>query len=103
VARVLEKRGYSVLQAENGREALEIARADIDRISLVITDLVMPELGGGALVDELRALNPDVRVLCMTGYTKEEVLTGDGLDDAVFIEKPFAPSALLEQVELILN
>jgi two-component system, cell cycle sensor histidine kinase and response regulator CckA len=103
VVRVLQKQGYSVLQAENGRVALEIARTDIHRISLVITDLVMPELGGGRLVHELRALKPDMRVLCMTGYTKEEVLTGDGLEGAVFIEKPFAPSTLLQQVEQMLN
>jgi two-component system cell cycle sensor histidine kinase/response regulator CckA len=103
VVRLLEKRGYSVLQAENGRRAMEISRSQIDRIALVITDLVMPEMGGAPLVIEMRELNPDLRFLCMTGYSKEEVLTGDGLDGAAFIEKPFTPNDLLDKVEDMLK
>jgi two-component system, cell cycle sensor histidine kinase and response regulator CckA len=103
VVRLLEKRGYRVLQAENGRKALAIAGPEINRISLVITDIVMPEMGGAPLVLEMRALNPALRFLCMTGYSKEEVLSGNGLDEAAFIEKPFTPNDLLDKVEEILN
>jgi two-component system, cell cycle sensor histidine kinase and response regulator CckA len=103
VVRLLEKRGYLVLQAENGRRALEIARPQISHISLVITDIVMPEMGGAPLVAEMRALNPHLRFLCMTGYSKEEVLSGDGLDGAAFIEKPFTPNDLLDKVEELLK
>jgi two-component system, cell cycle sensor histidine kinase and response regulator CckA len=103
VVRLLEKRGYRVLQAENGRKALEVARPQINDISLVITDIVMPEMGGASLVAEMRALNPAMRFLCMTGYSKEEVLSEDGLDGAAFIEKPFTPNDLLDKVEEILR
>jgi DNA-binding NtrC family response regulator len=103
VVRLLEKRGYRVLQAENGRRALEIAGPQINDLSLVITDIVMPEMGGAPLVAEMRALNPNLRFICMTGYSKEEVLSGDGLDSAAFIEKPFTPNDLLDKVEEILK
>lgn len=103
VVRLLEKRGYQVLEAENGRRALEVAGPRINHISLVITDIVMPEMGGAPLVAEMRARNPDLRFLCMTGYSKEEVLSGDGLDGAAFIEKPFTPNDLLDKVEEILK
>jgi DNA-binding NtrC family response regulator len=103
VVRLLEKRGYQVFQAENGRRALEVARPQINSIALVITDIVMPEMGGAPLVAEMRALNPAMRFLCMSGYSKEEVLSGDGLDGAAFIEKPFTPNDLLDKVEEILR
>jgi two-component system cell cycle sensor histidine kinase/response regulator CckA len=103
IVRLLQKKGYQVLPAENGRKALDIARTEIDNIALVITDLVMPEMSGATLLTELRALKADLPVLCITGYTKEEFLTGDNLPGAYFIEKPFTPAALLEQVETILK
>ena len=102
IVRVLEKRGFNVLQAENGRRALEVARTRLTDISLVITDIVMPEMGGAPLLKELRALRSDLPFLCMTGYTREEVSSSDSLPDAQFIEKPFTPNALLSEVENIL-
>ena len=103
VVRLLQKRGYEVVPAANGRKALELARSDIDTYALVISDMIMPEMGGVALLHELRALRPDLPFLCMTGYTREEVVNSDGLLDAHFIEKPFTPSILISHVEKILG
>ena len=103
IVRLLVKRGYEVAHAVNGRQALEMARAEIDSYALVISDMIMPEMGGVALLQELRALRPDLPFLCMTGYTREEVVNSDGLLDAHFIEKPFTPSILIDQVQKILD
>lgn len=98
IVRLLEKRGYTVRQAGNGRIALEMVDGDLDGISLVITDMVMPEMGGAALLAELRKLRPDLRALCMTGYTREEVAATAQIDEHSLIEKPFMPAAFLERV-----
>ena len=103
IVRLLQKRGYSVLQAENGRRALEIARQDIDSISLVITDVIMPEMGAAPLLAELRRMRGNLPFLCMTGYTRDEVANSEGLQDARFLEKPFTPNTLLAEVEAILK
>ena len=102
LVRLLEKRGYHVLPAENGRHALEVASGKLDSISLVVTDVVMPEMGGADLLRELRAQRPDLPFLCMTGYTREEVMDGE-ITRAHFIEKPFTPNRLLAEVETILG
>ena len=103
VVRLLEKRGYRVLQAGNGRQALELVRDRIHEIALVITDMVMPEMGGTSLLRELRNLRNTLPALCMTGYSQEEVASGDGLHDVVLIEKPFTAAAFLERVDRLLN
>jgi two-component system cell cycle sensor histidine kinase/response regulator CckA len=99
ITRLLEKRGYEVLAAENGRAALELAGDGAQDVVLLITDMIMPEMGGAALVHALRARRPDLPVLCMTGYTREEVNSSDQLPDAAFIEKPFTPALFLDQVD----
>ncbi len=103
IVRLLQKRGYSVLQAENGRKALALAADQLSSVALVITDMIMPEMGGVALIAELRKQKADLHILCMTGYTKDEVIDSDGVQNAHFIEKPFTPNVLLERVENILS
>jgi two-component system, cell cycle sensor histidine kinase and response regulator CckA len=103
MVRLLEKRGYRVLQAENGRKALELVKDSIQEISLVITDLVMPEMGGEPLIRELTALRSGLPYLCMTGYSQEEVASLAGLQGAHIIEKPFSPAAFLERVQSLIN
>ena len=103
IVRLLEKRGYRVMQAQNGREALEVASHSIHEISLVITDLVMPEMGGQALIRELTKLREGLPYLCMTGYSQEEVASLDGLHTAHIIEKPFSPATFLERVQTLIN
>jgi two-component system, cell cycle sensor histidine kinase and response regulator CckA len=102
IVRLLEKQGYSVSAGENGQAALAVAASN-GQPSLLITDMIMPLMGGLALLQELRARWPDLPALCMTGYTREEIMDGDKLENVSFIEKPFAPAAFLEQVADLLR
>ena len=71
--KILESLGYRVLTAEDGREALEIYRS-AERVDLLLTDMVMPEMGGKELIQELRKVHPHLKAVAMTGYTLEEDL-----------------------------
>ncbi|MBR9989913.1 MAG: PAS domain S-box protein [Gemmatimonadetes bacterium] len=96
--RVLERLGYTVLQAENGMEALEIAMERGAEIDLVVSDVVMPGLSGVELVDRLREYRPDIRVVLTSGYSEAELrgeVRGKG---TAFLGKPFTPDALMRVV-----
>jgi len=101
--RTLAGLGYTVLEAENGREALEVARRYPAPIDLVITDVVMPELGGIELIDALAAERPDTAVLVMSGYLEPDnaiaAIRSSGLP---FLPKPFALDGLSEAVRAAL-
>jgi hypothetical protein len=98
-ARVLERRGYHVLTARHGADAMLTWRARGAAIDLLVTDLRMPEMGGHALITTLRAERPDLPVVVMSGYASgrqggEKAL----LEREVFLAKPFTTEALLVQV-----
>jgi signal transduction histidine kinase/ActR/RegA family two-component response regulator len=102
--RALERNGYAVLSAANGREAIEIAALHSDPLDLVITDLVMPEMGGRELARRLLAVRPGVRVLYTSGYTAEAINQQAVLEPTdAFLGKPFTPDGLLRQVQAILQ
>jgi signal transduction histidine kinase/CheY-like chemotaxis protein len=97
---ILRANGYVVLTAQNGQEALCILEKQKQRIDLVVTDVVMPQMSGRALADALSDVRPDAKVLFMSGHV-------ENLDDLIshrhaFIEKPFPPDALLQKVAEIL-
>jgi len=96
-ARVLVLEGYRVLMAGNGEEALSIARASVGKLSLVVTDIRMPEMDGTELAAHLARLTPAPPVLFVSGFTVHGDLPGP------FLPKPFAPRALAEQVRAILG
>jgi signal transduction histidine kinase/CheY-like chemotaxis protein len=98
----LQRRGYHVLAAPNGEEALSIAGAFDGTIHLLLTDVVMPGLKGPELADRLRALRPGIRVLMMSGYAAD-VVTPNDLKEAMLMQKPFAPAALLKAVRNALD
>ncbi len=101
---VLSRRGYTVLQASDAIRALELSRSYSQPIDLVITDMVMPEMGGRVLADELAAQRRGLKVLYMSGYSAGAVLHDGGLrHDATFIEKPFTPDALAAKVRAVLD
>ncbi len=101
---VLESYGYTVLEAENGLRALEAAGAATRHIDLVITDVVMPRMGGRQLVERLRAARGALRVLYMSGYTDEVVVRyGEIQAGDPFIQKPFSPAGLANKVRLVLD
>jgi DNA-binding response OmpR family regulator len=102
VVGTLQRRGYRVLSASSGEEALNIAGAFEGTIHLLITDVVMPGLKGPDLADRLRALRPGVQVLLMSGYAAE-LVTPTNLKEAILLSKPFSPATLLKTVRTILD
>jgi two-component system cell cycle sensor histidine kinase/response regulator CckA len=103
-ARILAKHGYTVLQAVNGREALDLLQKERSRISLVILDLIMPEMGGTECLKELLKIDPQVKVLVASGYSadasvKETIQMGA----KGFVNKPFRVKDLLSEVRKVLD
>lgn len=103
-AKVLRDQGYTVLEAANGDEAIKLARNFPKRIHLLVTDLVMPQMGGKELVEQFKRLHPDCRVLFISGYT-DEVMTDQGLlgHGALFLQKPFSPFEFLRKIREVLS
>jgi two-component system, cell cycle sensor histidine kinase and response regulator CckA len=94
-ARMLERLGYRVLTAADGREAVETYRRRQDEIDLVILDLTMPLLDGGQAIAELRAFDPEVRVVLASGYTPEDVSSRlGGLALTGVLQKPYTLSRM---------
>jgi len=97
--RMLERCGFEVVVAEDGREAVDKFQANRGNIALVILDLTMPHLDGEACYRELRQIQPDVRVILSSGYNEQDVITrfaGKGL--AGFVQKPYTTDELLAKV-----
>ncbi len=92
---VLERHGYSVLSAANGREGLEMARQHHAAIHLLLSDVVMPEMGGLDLADQVSGLYPKIAVLHMSGYTERFWERGG---TARFLQKPFTAAGLLTKI-----
>ena len=101
--RVLERSGYTVLTAPNGIEAARMMEGRATPPALLLTDLIMPELGGKALAERLRERWPDLRVLFMSGHSVDAVqLHGRLAAASAFIEKPFAQETLLREISALL-
>ncbi|HXZ14117.1 MAG TPA: PAS domain S-box protein [Candidatus Sulfotelmatobacter sp.] len=104
VQEILEECGYRVLRASSGAEALRLNEETLEPIQLLITDVVMPEMSGPDLASRLSTLRPTMRVLYMSGYTDDEVLTRKGLpENSAFIQKPFTPDQFLCKVRETLD
>jgi hypothetical protein len=98
---ILEKHGYTVLEAGNGREALRAAREFPGEIALLLTDVVMPQMGGAELAAAFAAAHPATRILCMSGYS--ERLWPEAKTARNYIQKPFTPASLLHRVRAVLD
>jgi nitrogen-specific signal transduction histidine kinase/CheY-like chemotaxis protein len=102
--RGLREQGYTVLEARHGREALDQLEEGRDAIDLVISDVVMPELGGRELGSHLAALQPELPILYMSGYTGDDVIQRGLLEPGVpFQQKPFTPEGLARKVREMLD
>ncbi|HKW85576.1 MAG TPA: response regulator [Nitrospiraceae bacterium] len=99
---MLLQRGYTVLCAGDGDSALKIARRHRDHIDLLIADLVMPGMNGPQLAKQLRARQPNLHVLFMSGVMQEDIAPGRIPSEAGFLEKPFTPQALVAKVQEVL-
>ena len=104
IREVLEEQGYTVLSATQGEEALTLVRERTDTIDLLLTDVVMPKLGGGELVTKVRALRPEIRALYMSGYTGGTVTRQGVLEEGFrLLEKPFTGEQLTRAVRQALD
>jgi PAS domain S-box-containing protein len=102
--RILQGCGYSVLSAADGREGLALAGRHAGRIDLLVTDVVMPHMGGGQLVAALSATRPGLKVLFVSGYTDDAVVLHGVLEEGVaFLNKPYTIAALARKVRETLD
>jgi two-component system cell cycle sensor histidine kinase/response regulator CckA len=100
----LQRYGYTVLLAEDGRSALDVFREIAERVRLVLLDLNMPVMGGEETLRQLQLLHPDVRVILSSGYNEMEAIrlfTGKGL--VGFIQKPYTAAQLAEKIRAALE
>lgn len=103
-AQILRSQGYEIVEAANGLEALRHIRANSKIFPLVITDVVMPIMGGRQLIEEIRKTSPDCKVLFISGYTEDAVVRhGIMSSEADFLQKPFSASALSMKVREVLD
>ncbi|MEP6849709.1 MAG: PAS domain S-box protein [Acidobacteriota bacterium] len=101
---VLETGGYTIIEAPNGREALAFCREHPGRIDMLMTDVVMPEMGGPELAVKIRDLFPDMAVLFTSGYTDDAIVRHGVIEaNTNFIQKPFTTIDLARKVRQILD
>ncbi|MBI4483969.1 MAG: response regulator [Acidobacteria bacterium] len=101
---ILEMHGYTVLEAQNGREALEICKRHEGPIHLMVTDVVMPQMSGRDLADRAAQLRPGIKLLYLSGYTGKAIVQHGVLEPGVaFLQKPFTPDALARKVREVLD
>jgi two-component system cell cycle sensor histidine kinase/response regulator CckA len=100
---ILEVRGYHVIEAANGEEALRICKTYVGTIHLMLTDVVMPGMTGRELAEEVVQLRPDMEVLLMSGYADEISKAGFLHPGLHFIEKPFTSNALALKIREVLD
>jgi two-component system CheB/CheR fusion protein len=100
---ILETSGYVVLDARNGREGLALCKIHPGPIDLLVTDVVMPELGGRELAQGALKLRPGIKVIFLSGHTQDVVLKEGVKQGAAFLRKPFSPVELAQKVREVLD
>ncbi len=102
--RILESRGYTVLDASNGEEAIAVMSLCGGGVDLLLSDIVMPSMGGRELVERLLPVYPSLRVLFMSGYTEDMLLQHRISESGITVlEKPFTPETLARAVRSALD
>lgn len=104
VRKILRRQGFTVLEASNGEEAVKTCQEHTGKIDLLITDVVMPKMGGRELVDSLKEHCQSMKVLYVSGYTDDSgIYAGDFAPGTAFLQKPFTLGSLLDKVKEVLG
>lgn len=104
LVRTLRQSGYAVLEACNGRDAIRIIEQRGEQIQLILTDIVMPDLGGRGLADYVNLVRPQTRIIFMSGYTDDVIIRHGNLDPGtIFLQKPITSEALLQKIRCTLE
>lgn len=100
----LLKMGYTILTASNGDEALRVYKEHPGKIDLLLTDVIMPIMGGRELAERIRSQNPDLKIIYFSGYTDDNIVHHGVLEDGVnFIQKPFMIESLAKKIREVLD
>ncbi|HET8726034.1 MAG TPA: PAS domain S-box protein [Alphaproteobacteria bacterium] len=103
-ARALRNKGYEVLEAKSGEAALAVLAEEADRIDLLVTDVVMPQMDGPTLIRKVRETHPDMKVICISGYTEDRFRRNLDDGDAIhFLPKPFSLKQLASKVKDVIR
>lgn len=103
VERLLQRQGFSILTAGDGSEAVALSGCHDGPIDLLLTDVVMPCMGGREAADLIRKQRPTIRIIYMSGYSEEMFrLQGESEVDAAFLGKPFTPDDLRRKIRQVL-
>jgi CheY-like chemotaxis protein len=104
VRRLLEAHGYTVIEARDGADALQLYDLNTTGIDLVLTDVAMPVMGGYELVQQLRARQSDIRVLFMSGYAEKPLGSNGMLGSGTgYVAKPFSVNTLMKRLREVLE
>jgi CheY-like chemotaxis protein len=102
--RILERDGFRVLEARSGREGMAAARSATSPIDLLITDVLLPDIGGGEVAREIVKVQPQIRVLYLSGYSDETLIDqGIAAVPGNFIQKPFSSDVLRKRIRSLLE
>ncbi len=100
----LRLNGYTVLEAKDGEDALRVAKHHTGTIELMVTDVVMPHLGGAKLAAQLTSIRPNLKVLFVSGYAESTVLRHGAIDVTnSFLQKPFGLKSLAAKIRQVLD
>lgn len=104
VCDTLRTSGYTILEAANGRQAIDVFTKNNQKIDMILTDVIMPEMSGRKMIETLTQTHPDVVALYMSGYTDDAIIKHGVLEPGMaYIQKPFSPKGLIEKVRDVLE